>query len=90
MPTYDYECGKCGYTFEKFQSITSEPLKKCPKCGGKVRRLIGSGAALIFKGAGFYATDYRSAEYKDKAKKENSSAKTTPENKVKGSQQEKK
>ena len=60
MPTYDYECLKCGYTFELFQKMTDEPLKKCPQCGGKkVKRLIGSGMGIIFKGSGFYETDYK-------------------------------
>lgn len=59
MPTYDYECKHCGHGFEAFQKITDKPLNACPKCGNKVRRLIGSGAGLIFKGSGFYATDYR-------------------------------
>lgn len=72
MPTYEYECPECGCSFEKFQSITAEPVKKCPDCGGRVKRLIGAGAALIFRGSGFYATDYRSPEYKDRAKKEKS------------------
>ena len=58
MPTYDYECEKCGHKFEAFHSMTAESLKKCPKCSGKVKRLIGAGAGLIFKGSGFYATDY--------------------------------
>jgi|GEM_PF-760568 putative FmdB family regulatory protein len=60
MPNYDYECSACGAVFEVFQSMTAEPLKKCEKCGksGKVRRLIGTGAGIIFKGSGFYATDY--------------------------------
>ena len=58
MPTYEYECDQCGERFEKFQKITADPLKTCPKCGGPVRRLIGPGAAIIFKGSGFYATDY--------------------------------
>ena len=71
MPTYDYECQACGYTFEKFQSITAPALRKCPKCGRlKLRRLIGSGAGIIFKGSGFYATDYRSESYKKAARKE--------------------
>ncbi len=74
MPTYDYECSKCKKTFEKFQPITATALKKCPDCKGPVQRLIGSGAALIFKGSGFYATDYRSSEYKESLKKEKSSA----------------
>lgn len=59
MPTYEYECESCGYRFEKFQSITAKTLKKCPKCGKKLRRLIGEGSGIIFKGSGFYATDYK-------------------------------
>ncbi|UCG35424.1 MAG: zinc ribbon domain-containing protein [Candidatus Omnitrophota bacterium] len=58
MPTYEYECNKCGETFEVFQGINEAPLKKCTKCNGKVKRLIGAGAGLIFKGSGFYITDY--------------------------------
>jgi len=58
MPTYEYECTDTGKRFEKMQSMSDEPLKVCPECGGPVRRLIGGGAALIFKGKGFYATDY--------------------------------
>jgi len=60
MPTYDYKCEACGHTFEQFQAITDDPLTECPECGGEVRRLIGSGGAVIFKGSGFYATDYKS------------------------------
>ena len=68
MPTYDYQCGACGHTFEQFQSITASPIKKCPGCGKlKLRRLLGTGAGLIFKGAGFYETDYRSEGYKKAA-----------------------
>lgn len=59
MPTYEYECGKCGFCFEKFQSMSDEPLKKCPKCRCKVKRLVGRGAGIIFKGSGFYETDYK-------------------------------
>lgn len=59
MPTYDYECESCGHRYERFQSMTDEPERVCPECGCAVRRLIGSGAGIIFKGAGFYATDYR-------------------------------
>ena len=59
MPTYEYKCEKCGYCFEEFQSMTAEPLKECPKCKGKVKRLIGKGGGIIFKGSGFYATDYK-------------------------------
>jgi len=68
MPTYEYECKKCGYTFETFQDMTDKPLKKCPECGGAVNRLIGTGGGFIFKGGGFYATDYRSESYKKGAK----------------------
>ena len=70
MPTYEYECRECGHRFELFQSIKGKPRRKCPECGGRVERLIGSGAAVIFRGSGFYQTDYRSPEYKRKAKAE--------------------
>ena len=59
MPTYEYECAKCKHRFEKFQKMTDEPVKKCPKCGGKADRLIGTGGGIIFKGSGFYQTDYK-------------------------------
>lgn len=59
MPTYDYQCEECGHSFELFQKMSDAPVKVCPKCGGDVRRLIGSGAAVIFRGSGFYSTDYR-------------------------------
>ncbi len=58
MPTYEYKCQACGFTFEKFQSMKDKPIKKCPKCDGTVQRLISGGAGVIFKGSGFYATDY--------------------------------
>ena len=65
MPTYDYECDACGHTFEQFQGIMEDPLKKCPSCKkAKLRRLFGTGAAIVFKGSGFYQTDYRSDSYK--------------------------
>ncbi|MGQ9663145.1 MAG: FmdB family zinc ribbon protein [Kiritimatiellia bacterium] len=70
MPTYEYECTKCGDRFERFQTITEEPLRHCPTCRGRVRRLIGTGAGIIFKGSGFYATDYRSPSYQSSAQKE--------------------
>lgn len=71
MPTYDYECSACGARFEAFQSINDKPLTKCEKCGKKkVRRLIGAGAGLIFKGSGFYITDYRGKDYGEAAKKD--------------------
>lgn len=59
MPTYEYECTKCGHAFEAAQKITDQPLNTCPKCKKQVRRLISGGIGLIFKGSGFYATDYR-------------------------------
>lgn len=59
MPTYDYKCTACDYTFEHFQAMTDKPLATCPKCKGKVKRLIGAGAGPIFKGTGFYQTDYK-------------------------------
>ena len=69
MPTYEYKCSACGHTFERFQSITAEPIKRCPECGkAKVKRLLGTGAGVIFKGSGFYTTDYRSESYKEAAK----------------------
>ncbi len=70
MPTYDYECEACGHAFELFQNITAAPEKKCPKCGKrKLVRLVGAGAGLIFKGSGFYITDYKNnnATYKASA-----------------------
>ncbi len=71
MPNYDYECAACGATFEKFQSMKDEPVKKCPKCGkAKARRLISGGGGILFKGAGFYQTDYRSSSYKEGASKD--------------------
>jgi putative FmdB family regulatory protein len=82
MPTYEYICDKCGHHFEQFQPISAKPLSACPKalCAqkrwgkGKVRRAISGGAGLIFKGSGFYITDYRSEKYKEAAKKENAPA----------------
>jgi putative FmdB family regulatory protein len=75
MPTYDYVCDACDHKFELFQSITAEAEKKCPQCRKrKLRRLIGPGAAIVFKGSGFYQTDYRSESYKKKAEAENKPA----------------
>lgn len=69
MPTYDYQCDSCGHKFELFQSIKDDPIRKCPECKKlKLRRLFGTGAALVFKGSGFYQTDYRSDSYKKAAK----------------------
>ena len=71
MPTYDYKCDGCDHQFEQFQSIKADALKKCPSCGkNKLRRLIGPGAGLLFKGNGFYITDYRSDSYTKAAKSE--------------------
>ena len=82
MPTYEYKCDACGIRFEKFQSMSSAPIKKCPECGKKrVQRLIGTGAGLIFKGSGFYITDYRDSGYKDKAKAESGGGETKSETK---------
>lgn len=68
MPTYDYECDACGHRFELYQSISADPERKCPECKKlKLRRLIGTGAAVVFKGSGFYQTDYRSDSYKKSA-----------------------
>jgi putative FmdB family regulatory protein len=75
MPTYEYECEACGHAFEKFQSMTDKVLRKCPECGKtKLHRLIGTGAGIIFKGSGFYETDYRSSDYQSAAKKERDGA----------------
>jgi len=83
MPTYEYECDACGHKFEEFQSITDNPLMKCPECNKKkLRRLFGTGAAIIFKGSGFYTTDYRSASYKRGAEKEKKSKEKSPSDKT--------
>lgn len=89
MPTYEYACEKCGHTFEHFQSIADPPLKVCPrdKCGrkkwarGSVKRVIGPGAGLLFKGSGFYITDYRSEGYRTAAKKDAAPAPASAETK---------
>jgi len=77
MPTYEYRCNACGHLFELFQLMTDEPVHECPKCGGDVERLIGAGAGLIFKGSGFYITDYRSDSYKSAAKADKSTSSGT-------------
>ena len=80
MPTYEYECEKCGHEFEKFQSMKDAPIKKCPKCGKlSVVRLISRGAAILFKGSGFYQTDYRSKGYQESAKKDSPEKKAAPD-----------
>ena len=77
MPTYDYECDACGHTLEIFQGINDPKKKKCPECGkNKLQRLFGTGAAIVFKGSGFYETDYRSEGYKKAAKKDKESQKS--------------
>ncbi len=89
MPTYEYQCDACGHELEEFQSITAKPLKKCPACGkNKLKRLIGTGAGIIFKGSGFYETDYRSDGYKKDAKAEKDAAK--PKKDDKGGKSDKK
>ena len=89
MPNYDYQCEKCENLFEVFQSMNDKKLKKCPdrSCGGKVTRLLGTGAGIIFKGSGFYGTDYRSESYKAGEKAEQKSSK---EKKQKGKPSDKK
>jgi putative FmdB family regulatory protein len=77
MPTYEYECQKCGHRFDEFQSMKDAPLSKCPKCKGKLKRLIGAGAGFLFKGSGFYITDYRSTSYSDKKSKDAGAASGT-------------
>jgi putative FmdB family regulatory protein len=84
MPTYEYECKKCGHVFEAIQSITADALKRCPKAEcpegtgrGTVQRLIGGGGGLLFKGSGFYITDYRSDSYKAAAKADGGSSKSS-------------
>lgn len=78
MPTYQYRCKECSHEFSEFQSISADPLSACPECGGAVQRLISGGAGFLFKGDGFYTTDYRSENYKkaEKADKESSSPKS--------------
>ena len=81
MPNYDYKCEKCSHEFELFQTMTEDPASECPVCQGPVKRLIGGGAGLIFKGSGFYITDYK--------KKNNNSSGATSENKSSGGEKKK-
>ena len=81
MPTYEYECQKCQHRFELFQAITDKPKRSCPKCRGRVKRLLGTGAGIIFKGSGFYSTDYRKPSYTEAAKKEASAPASPSETK---------
>lgn len=94
MPTYQYTCEKCGHEFELFQSMSDKPLESCPKAQcqqrrwgkGKVKRLIGAGAGLIFKGSGFYITDYRKDSYKEAAKRETMSSSSSSSSKTSGTE----
>lgn len=95
MPTYDYVCEGCGAELEIFQSMTESPKRKCPECGAnRLKRQIGTGAAILFKGSGFYETDYRSESYKkgadadSKAKSESSDKGTSGTDKKKSSEKE--
>jgi putative FmdB family regulatory protein len=91
MPTYEYRCSNCDYEFEQFQSIKARPLRKCPRCGrNTLSRLIGTGAGIIFKGSGFYETDYRSDSYKKARKKETESGKGKKEEATKSEKPESK
>ena len=83
MPTYEYQCNACGHKFEELQSMTSKPIRKCPKCGRlSVKRLLGAGAGVLVKGSGFYQTDYKSKPPKESAKESSKeSPKETPKEK---------
>lgn len=82
MPTYEYICENCGYELEKFQPITARPLRKCPECGkSNLKRLVGIGSGIIFKGSGFYQTDYRTDSYKQGEKSEKGKPDTTTKEK---------
>jgi putative FmdB family regulatory protein len=74
MPTYDYRCRKCGHSFELFHGIKDDEPKRCPKCRGRAQRVPAGGAGVLFKGTGFYVTDYRSKAYKEKARQEKSAS----------------
>ena len=76
MPTYEYKCANCGYVFEMFQTMSAEPIKTCPKCNGPVKRLIGPGAGPIFKGTGFYQTDYKNTKPSSKSSDASASSKS--------------
>jgi putative FmdB family regulatory protein len=87
MPTYDYVCDSCGHEFEEFQSITEPVLRKCPECKKqKLRRLFGTGAAVVFKGSGFYQTDYRSESYKSGAEKDKPKSESSEKSESKSSE----
>ena len=91
MPTYDYRCGECGHELELFQSFSESPKRKCPECGRlKLKRVIGTGAGIIFKGSGFYETDYRSDSYKKGAEAEKKAGETSKPKDSKDKKNEKK
>jgi putative FmdB family regulatory protein len=77
MPTYEYKCLECDEVFDEFQKITDPPITKCKRCGGEVKRLISGGSGLLFKGTGFYITDYRSESYKKEASKDKPATETS-------------
>ena len=79
MPTYDYQCTNCGYTFEEFQKMTDDLLQNCSVCGGSLKRLIGPGLGPIFKGTGFYQTDYKNSSTKSEPVKEDTKSKPKAE-----------
>ena len=81
MPTYEYECPKCGTRFELFQKMSAKPVAKCPQCGGQAKRLMSGGAGLVFKGSGFYLTDYGRAGQKPRAESESSAGESKSESK---------
>lgn len=86
MPTYEYRCFDCGHQFEEFQSIVDSPIRVCPKCGGRVERLISGGSGLIFKGSGFYVTDYKrksDASKSERSKEEKKPKTEKPKDKTK-------
>ncbi len=90
MPTYEYVCDACDHKFDEFQAMSDKPLKKCPQCKkSKLRRLFGTGAALIFKGSGFYQTDYRSESYQKGAKADQPAVDTSSSGKAKESTESK-
>lgn len=90
MPTYDYKCLQCGHSFEEFQKMTDEPLTECPECGGEVKRLIGTGLSPIFKGSGFYQTDYKNNSSSTTKSTSSSSSNTENSKSVSNSKETKK
>ncbi len=87
MPTYDYKCEVCEHAFEEYQSITAKPLRKCPSCGqNRLKRIVGCGAGVIFKGSGFYQTDYRSESYKTASKADSAGESGKTESKPSGAE----